>query len=122
MLLSESHSMRSRSSQCKRAITGMLVEKIDRLYRYLKDWVTVDELDLQMHFPKEVWCDRASRVLRKNSRTACLTDLLMDRVTLSRGVMYCVAANQFYPDRVGYASLQRWRGKSALFNSLGAII
>ena len=31
----------------------MLVEKTDRLYRNLKDWVTVDELDVEMHFPKE---------------------------------------------------------------------
>lgn len=31
----------------------MLVEKTDRLYRNLKDWVTVDELDVELHFPKE---------------------------------------------------------------------
>ena len=31
----------------------MLVEKTDRLYRNLKDWVTVDELDVEIHFPKE---------------------------------------------------------------------
>ena len=31
----------------------MLVEKTDRLYRNLKDWVTMDELDVEMHFPKE---------------------------------------------------------------------
>ena len=31
----------------------MLVEKIDRLYRNLKDWETVDELGVEMHFPKE---------------------------------------------------------------------
>jgi site-specific DNA recombinase len=31
----------------------MLVEKTDRRYRNLKDWVTVDELDVEMHFPKE---------------------------------------------------------------------
>src|SRR4029077_12943314 len=31
----------------------MLVEKTDRLYRNSKDWVTVDELDVEMHFPKE---------------------------------------------------------------------
>jgi site-specific DNA recombinase len=28
-------------------------EKTDRLYRKLKDWVTVDELDVEIHFPKE---------------------------------------------------------------------
>jgi hypothetical protein len=31
----------------------MLVEKTDRLYRNLKDWVTVDELEVEIHFPKE---------------------------------------------------------------------
>lgn len=31
----------------------LLVEKTDRLYRNLKDWVTVDELDLEIHFAKE---------------------------------------------------------------------
>jgi len=31
----------------------VLVEKTDRLYRNLKDWVTIDELDLEIHFVKE---------------------------------------------------------------------
>jgi site-specific DNA recombinase len=31
----------------------MLVEKTDRLYRNLKDWVTIDELDTEIHLPKE---------------------------------------------------------------------
>jgi len=31
----------------------ILVEKTDRLYRNLKDWVTLDELDLEIHFAKE---------------------------------------------------------------------
>src|ERR1700716_2615018 len=35
------------------AVRVMLVEKTDRLYRNLKDWVTVDELEVEMHFPKE---------------------------------------------------------------------
>ena len=35
------------------SIRVMLVEKTDRLYRNLKDWVTVDELDVEMHFLKE---------------------------------------------------------------------
>ena len=30
-----------------------LVEKTDRLYRNIKDWVTLDELDLEIHFVKE---------------------------------------------------------------------
>jgi site-specific DNA recombinase len=31
----------------------VLVEKTDRLYRNLKDWVTVDELNVEIHFAKE---------------------------------------------------------------------
>ena len=31
----------------------VLVEKTDRLYRNLKDWVQVDDLDLEVHFVKE---------------------------------------------------------------------
>ena len=35
------------------SVRVLLVEKTDRLYRNLKDWVTVDELDVEVHFPKE---------------------------------------------------------------------
>ena len=35
------------------SVRVMLVEKTDRLYRNLKDWVTVDELEVEIHFPKE---------------------------------------------------------------------
>src|SRR5512139_1199584 len=31
----------------------LLVEKTDRLYRNLKDWVILDELNLEIHFVKE---------------------------------------------------------------------
>src|ERR1700724_812873 len=44
----------------------LLVEKTDRLYRNLKDWVTVDELDVEIHFPKEgVGFSRKSRSSEK---------------------------------------------------------
>lgn len=35
------------------AVRVVLVEKTDQLYRNLKDWVTIDELDAEIHFPKE---------------------------------------------------------------------
>jgi site-specific DNA recombinase len=38
-----------KNSKCRR----VLVEKTDRLYRNLKDWVTLDELGLAIHFVKE---------------------------------------------------------------------
>src|SRR5262245_62650795 len=48
------------------SVRVMLVEKTDRLYRNLKDWVTVDELDVEMHFPKEgVVLSRGSRSSEK---------------------------------------------------------
>src|SRR6516225_8552164 len=44
------------------SVRVMLVEKTDRLYRNLKDWVTVDELEVEIHFPKEgVVLSRESR-------------------------------------------------------------
>src|SRR5450631_4286869 len=35
------------------SVRVMLVEKTDRLYRNLKDWVTIDELGTEIHLPKE---------------------------------------------------------------------
>src|SRR6476620_4317647 len=51
----------------KKASTGiLLVEKTDRLYRNLKDWVTLDELDLEIHLVKEgVILSRESRSSEK---------------------------------------------------------
>ncbi len=48
------------------SVRVMLVEKTDRLYRNLKDWVTVDELNVELHFPKEgVVLSRESRSSEK---------------------------------------------------------
>jgi site-specific DNA recombinase len=52
------------------SVSVMLVEKTDRLYRNLKDWVTVDELEVEIHFPRRAWCCRGSRAPRKSSCTA----------------------------------------------------
>lgn len=41
--------LRGHPATCK----TVLVEKTDRLYRNLKDWVTLDELDLEIHLVKE---------------------------------------------------------------------
>lgn len=41
----------------------ILVEKTDRLYRNIKDWITVDELELSVHFVKE------GAVVSKDSRS-----------------------------------------------------
>ena len=46
------------------SIRILLVEKTDRLYRNLKDWVTVDDLEAEIHFVKE------SVVLSRGSRSS----------------------------------------------------
>ena len=46
------------------AMRVLLVEKTDRLYRNLKDWVTVDELDVEIHLVKE------GVVLSRDSRSS----------------------------------------------------
>jgi site-specific DNA recombinase len=48
------------------AVRVLLVEKTDRLYRNLKDWVTIDELEVEIHFPTEgVVLSRESRSSEK---------------------------------------------------------
>jgi site-specific DNA recombinase len=48
------------------AIKTILVEKTDRLYRNIRDWVTLDELGLEIHFAKEgVILSRESRSSEK---------------------------------------------------------
>ena len=48
------------------AVRALLVEKTDRLYRNIKDWLTVDEPEVEIHFPKEgVVLSRESRSSEK---------------------------------------------------------
>lgn len=58
----------------------VLVEKTDRLYRNLKDYSTLDELDLEVHFVKE------HVVLSKNSRSQ---DKLMHDIRVVMAKNYC---------------------------------
>jgi len=46
------------------ACRTILVEKTDRLYRNIRDWVTVDDLNLEVHFVKE------NAVVSKDSRSS----------------------------------------------------
>ncbi len=49
-----------------RACRALLLEKTDRLYRNLKDWVSIDELELEIHFVKEgVLLSHSSRSAEK---------------------------------------------------------
>ena len=45
----------------------VLVEKTDRLYRNLKDWVEIDSMDLEIHLVKEA-------VVRNNPGAAAVVD------------------------------------------------
>src|SRR5712692_7968820 len=42
----------------------ILVEKTDRLYRNPKDWITLDELDVEIHFVKE------NKIISRDSRSS----------------------------------------------------
>ncbi len=50
--------------RCGRGREVVLVEKTDRLYRNLKDYVTMDELDVEIHMVKE------NEILSRSSRSA----------------------------------------------------
>src|SRR5258708_11942826 len=52
--------LRKKSSGCR----TLLVEQTDRLYRNIKDWVTIDELGIEVHFVKE------AVVLSEDSRSS----------------------------------------------------
>ena len=52
--------LRKSASSCR----ILLVEKTDRLYRNIKDWVTIDELSIEVHFVKE------NIVLSEDSRSS----------------------------------------------------
>lgn len=62
------------------AVRVLRVEKTDRLYRNLKDWVTVDELDVEIHFPKE------GVVLSRDSRSS---EKLMHGIKVLMAKNYC---------------------------------
>ena len=55
----------------------ILVEKTDRLYRNIKDYATVDELDVEVHFVKENQI--ISRASRSNEQFVHGIKVLMAR-------------------------------------------
>ena len=78
--------------QAHSSVRVMLVEKTDRLYRNLKDWVTVDELDVEMHFPKEgVVLSRESRSQTgpQRPRAVCEAGTLQKRRLLNFVLSNC---------------------------------
>ena len=55
---------------CHPGIRTLLVEKTDRLYRNLEDWVLLDELNIEIHLVKEALFSRKNQNHPRNSSTA----------------------------------------------------
>ena len=64
----------SRNSGCR----VVIVEKTDRLYRNFRDCVTLEDLDVEIHLPKE------GQVIRKNSKS---------QAKLVHGIQVVIARN-----------------------------
>ena len=98
----------------------MLVEKTDRLYRNLKDWVTVDELDVEMHFPKEgVVLSRESRSSEKfmHGIKVLMAKNYIDNLSEeTRKGMIEKAAQGFWPSNapLGYRNVTREDGRKII--------
>jgi len=79
----------------------LLVEKTDRLYRNIKDWVTIDELGVEVHFVKEG--------VDKESFTRTTIMRLQQQQLLLRSKL-----DRAYDDRLsGRISDELWSSKSA---------
>ncbi len=102
------------------SVRVMLVEKTDRLYRNLKDWVTVDELDVEMHFPKEgVVLSRESRSSEKfmHGIKVLMAKNYIDNLSEeTRKGMTEKAAQGFWPSNapLGYRNVTRDDGRKII--------
>jgi site-specific DNA recombinase len=102
------------------SVRVMLVEKTDRLYRNLKDWVTVDELNLEMHFPKEgVVLSRESRSSEKfmHGIKVLMAKNYIDNLSEeTRKGMTEKAAQGFWPSNapLGYRNMTRDDGRKII--------
>ncbi len=102
------------------SVRVMLVEKTYRLYRNLKDWVTVDELDVEMHFPKEgVVLSRESRSSEKfmHGIKVLMAKNYIDNLSEeTRKGMTEKAAQGFWPSNapLGYRNVTRDDGRKII--------
>jgi site-specific DNA recombinase len=48
------HGLSQRYLKTHAIVRTVLVEKTDRLYRNLRDWVTLDELDIEIHLVRAI--------------------------------------------------------------------
>jgi len=109
------------------SIKLILVEKTDRLYRNFKDYVTIDDLDIEVHLIKE------NQILSKNSRShekfihgikVLMAKNYIDNLSeeIKKGQLEALEAGRwiFYPPR-GY-SFTKQDGKSVIIQSDEALI
>jgi site-specific DNA recombinase len=102
-----------RKHQC----TTVLSEKTDRLYRNIKDWVTVDELGLELHFVKEnviLTPDSTSSAKLTHGFKVLMAKNYIDNLSEeTRKGMLEKARNGFWPSYapVGYKNTTRSDGK-----------
>ncbi|NLQ05541.1 recombinase family protein, partial [Cylindrospermopsis raciborskii MVCC19] len=92
----------------------------DRLYRNLKDWVTVDELEVEIHFPKEgVVLSRESRSSEKfmHGIKVLMAKNYIDNLSEeTRKGMTEKAAQGFWPSNapLGYRNVTREDGRKTI--------
>jgi site-specific DNA recombinase len=102
------------------SIRVILVEKTDRLYRNLKDWVTLDELDVEIHFAKEsVVLSRESRSSEKfmHGIKVLMAKNYIDNLSEeTRKGMTEKAAQGFWPSNapLGYRNVTREDGRKII--------
>ena len=98
----------------------LLVEKTDRLYRNLRDWVVLDDLDLEIHFVKEgVTLSRDSRSTEKfmHGIKVLMAKNYIDNLSEEvRKGMIEKAEQGIYPSfaPLGYRNVTRADGKRAI--------
>ncbi len=101
-------------------VSVILVEKTDRLYRNLKDWVTIDELGVEIHLPKEgVVLSRDSRSSEKfmHGIKVLMAKNYIDNLSEeTRKGMTEKAAQGFWPSNapLGYRNVTRDDGRKII--------
>ena len=100
---------KAKSSENIRRI--LLVEKTDRLYRNLKDWVTLDDLDVEIHFVKEnvilALDSRSSEKFMHGIKVLMATSYIDNLSEKTQKGMLEKAAQGFYPSfgSLGYRNV-----------------
>ncbi len=108
--------LKRRSNSCG----VILVEKTDRLYRNLKDWVTIDELNVEIHFAKEgaVLSDdsRSSEKFMHGIKVLMAKNYIDNLSEEVRKGMTEKAEEGIWPSRapLGYQNVERVDGKRVI--------